>query len=62
MQIKFKCTDAEALREWHRWYAWRPVFVGYSLVWREYVERRGGLDSCYDPAWVWQYRHEESKS
>lgn len=25
---------------WHRWHAWRPVFVGWSIVWLRQVWRR----------------------
>lgn len=28
------------LREWHRWFAWRPVLVDRTWVWLETVERR----------------------
>jgi hypothetical protein len=25
--------------KWHRWFAWRPVWVGNELVWWEELER-----------------------
>jgi len=32
------------LSNWHKWYAWRPIFVEKyaikQLVWLEYVERK----------------------
>lgn len=31
---------AKDLTTWHRWFAWRPVFIGDSLVWLEWTERR----------------------
>jgi hypothetical protein len=34
--------------EWHRWFAWRPVFIGWDLVWLETIERQLNLD--YDEA------------
>jgi hypothetical protein len=37
MKMHFKCDD---LSEWHKWFAWRPVFVGCGLVWLETIERK----------------------
>lgn len=30
----------EARRRWHRWFAWRPVCVGYQWYWLEPVARK----------------------
>jgi hypothetical protein len=27
-------------KQWHDWFAWRPVYVGDQLVWLETIERR----------------------
>lgn len=44
---------------WHRWYAWRPVWMGtlYTYVWLEWIERHlptstafGARDTEYRPA------------
>jgi hypothetical protein len=41
---------------WHRWYAWRPVYVPkYGLVWLEYVERKGWHNDMDNG---WDYRLE----
>jgi len=57
-------------REWHQWWAWRPVRMGAcgvilegevgkptQWVWREWVMRRKINPSIFpgDP-WVWEYR------
>ena len=49
-------------RFWHRWFAWRPVFIWSSrsgtrrLVWLEYLERRWteGITSGLGPRWVYR--------
>lgn len=29
------------IRDWHDWFAWRPVFLpGYGLVWLQKIQRR----------------------
>jgi hypothetical protein len=42
--------------EWHRWFAWRPVFVHRRLVWLQYTERRWsqGRISGLEPRWVYR--------
>jgi hypothetical protein len=47
--------------EWHRWFAWRPVFLQTrtgtrSLVWLQYVERRWNESQTNGsgPLWVYQ--------
>lgn len=43
-------------RGWHRWYAWRPVWMStlYTYVWLEWIERRKssayGKTTDYRPA------------
>jgi hypothetical protein len=46
---------------WHRWFAWRPVFIsdraGHRRVrWLQYVERRWaeGITSGLGPRWVYR--------
>lgn len=48
MKIKFR-----DLSKWHRWFAWRPVCVGGSLIWLNHVQRR-----LYDSGWdvIAEYR------
>lgn len=38
------------LTTWHRWFAWRPVFIGDSLVWFEWTERRMSM-AFLIPTW-----------
>lgn len=61
-----------AQRDWHRWFAWRPVHIpSYTAdsvempamrIWWEYVERRGSLhDYINGEVYIrgslfWQYR------
>jgi hypothetical protein len=33
---------------WHRWFAWRPIWIGGAMHWREAVWRRRVKDG-------WQY-------
>ena len=42
MRIKLFRTEAgiERCRQWHRWFAWRPVVIRGYVVWLERVERR----------------------
>src|SRR6516164_10914044 len=46
---------------WHRWFAWRPVFISRRgenrrLVWLQYVERRWteGITSGLGPRWIYR--------
>src|SRR6516162_422181 len=48
-------------RFWHRWFAWRPVFISRRgenrrLVWLQYVERRWteGITSGLGPRWIYR--------
>jgi hypothetical protein len=49
--------------QWHRWYAWRPVYVydealrQGEYVWFETIERRF-LYGCYDT--FTEYRHAQT--
>lgn len=46
------------LTEWHRWFAWRPIFVTSGdveqLLWLETVWRKGRCDPWYE--WPWEYK------
>ena len=55
------------LENWHKWFAWFPVTVGYVVVdgkirrvkvWWEHVERKGKYYEwlCDDDGWTWEYR------
>ena len=39
--------------EWHRWFAWRSVYLDGRLVRWRWVERR--LNECQEDYW-WEYR------
>lgn len=45
--------------DWHRWFAWRPVFADYdggeALVWLEVVERKYAPPS-FSMFHLWDYR------
>lgn len=46
------------LKPWHRWFAWRPVFIpGTGIVWLQHVERSGHIAGfMYEPGIVYDYR------
>ncbi len=47
--------------QWHRWFAWYPVYVERGEIrWLEYVERRGvnTRDNEGDEVMAWTYRPE----
>jgi len=51
--------------KWHKWYAWRPVYVGqkngqHILAWNEIVERTGHYSSSNVFRWIYRYRQIES--
>lgn len=46
-------TFDDPFEVWQRWFAWRPVWVGFTRVWWEHVERRKKMWG-YDP--IWEYR------
>lgn len=43
-------------RQWHMWFAWRPVRVGGYIVWLEYVQRKGHRGSCFSDYLEWEYQ------
>ena len=48
-------------RDWHLWFAWRPVRIEDSMcVWWEYIERRNDGPSCMDGWDEWKYRWPET--
>jgi hypothetical protein len=66
--MKFDCGETwqekEArLGKWHRWFAWRPVYLGpHDCRWLEFIWRRG--DRCaswYETWWNWQYNDVQPK-
>lgn len=54
------------LSDWHRWFAWRPVVIGYHgegrnrrsiKVWLRYVWRKGRYYTWfYESGWSWEYK------
>ena len=52
--------EASSTSHWHRWFAWRPVFVetriNRPLMWLRYVERRWteGKTSGLGPRWIYR--------
>lgn len=61
--MKFDCGETFAekkrrLKQWHRWFAWRPVKVNdHDCRWLEWVERRGDYYPGYaDNDWEWEHR------
>ena len=59
-EMKFNCGETwdekeKRLKDWHLWFAWRPVRVGsHDCRWWEWVERKGRhyMRAC----WFWDYR------
>lgn len=47
-------------RDWHRWFAWRPVKLGSTWVWLEVIERKPCVDylGFFDP-FMHGYRYRE---
>src|SRR5437667_7210783 len=61
MEPELQSTSASIRSHWHRWFAWRPVFVSSRmgnrrLVWLQYVERRWteGMTSGLGPRWIYR--------
>jgi hypothetical protein len=66
--MKFNCgpTAAEryerwhnARKEWHRWFAWRPVRIGPNeCIWLETLDRKGTYHSGYmcHTWWTFEFR------
>lgn len=47
----------ERLENWHRWFAWHPVWDEECGYWLEYVDRKGHFVAMPDVAfWNWSYR------
>lgn len=46
-------TYIDRYEVWQAWFAWRPVFIGHTMVWWEPVERKLRMWG-YDP--IWEYR------
>ncbi len=68
---KYVTTGRPKWADWHRWFAWYPVWVikelrqlpdGYLFTrkvryWLEWVERKGTAYSAYDTTvFEWEYR------
>lgn len=65
--MKFDCGDRgkakiARMKEWHRWFAWRPIrLADHDCRWLEVVERKGtyhSLQDVMDPFswWAFEYR------
>lgn len=61
--MKFDCGETweeekERKSQWHRWFAWKPVYIAnHDCRWLEFVERKGEYCSGYDSDyWNWIYR------
>lgn len=48
----------DRLKNWHCWYAWKPVRLGsHDCRWFERIERKGEYHDCmFDGYWTWEYR------
>jgi hypothetical protein len=56
-----RAERAEALKQWHPWFAWFPVRTEDGCRWLETVERRGSRERYFDgidtaEQWAWEYR------
>jgi len=49
-------TFADPYETWQLWFAWRPVYVGRTRVWREHVYRKLRM---YGHDAVWEYKFPE---
>jgi len=56
----------DRLSEWHIWFAWYPVTVGFTdnghwiKIWRENILRKGSyLDCELGGWWTWEYKEIE---
>jgi hypothetical protein len=61
--MKFDCGETweekkARLSSWHRFFAWRPVYIAdHDCRWLEWVERKGEYcSSWYESWWDWEYR------
>lgn len=42
-------------REWHKWYAWHPIYVNKTWVWLETVHRKWGMEpGDYTAGWLYR--------
>lgn len=50
-------------KQWHRWFAWRPIRIGsHDCRWLEYIERKRVSSRIIDyPLFTWEYRAIEKK-
>ena len=60
MRFKKETADdkQKRLREWHNWFAWKPVRINREIVWLETIQRSGLLRDrpLEKPYWKWFYR------
>lgn len=65
MRFKVETRDdkEKRLREWHNWFAWRPVRINREIVWLETIQRSGLLrDRPYEKSyWKWFYRNKNDE-
>lgn len=68
--MRFTRSPSKNIRQWHSWFAWRPVTVTIEngqdfadhaqyIAWLERIERRaefGGYTPNDDQIWRWYYR------
>lgn len=57
--MRFNTKEPRSDREWHRWFAWRPVRLDdtRTWVWLETIERREIFIRCPpDGMFEWHYR------
>ena len=61
--MKFNCGETftekkQLLKQWHRWFAWRPVKLDdHDCRWFEWVARRGFYVTSWDDDWWdWEFR------
>jgi len=46
--MKIKIKPRKNKEKWHSWFAWRPVKVGYYIIWLELVMRKITYSYCGD--------------
>jgi hypothetical protein len=64
LRVRKPWARYRALHRWHKWFAWYPVRVpskgrmsDMTLVWLEFVERKGKRYSGYGHSfWLWEYK------
>jgi hypothetical protein len=50
--MRWRINDFDPF-QWHQWFAWYPVRIGYRRVWLEKIERQMAQDMAGH--W-WEYR------